>query len=57
MRLLLVLILAFFPGCAQLFGSLPSMQYCNEVKYERRGNQIELTARCAAPIGGGIPGL
>lgn len=57
MRLLLTTPVVLLTGCAQLFGSLPSLQYCSEVSYERNGNQIKLEARCQAPIGGGLPGL
>lgn len=56
MRTLLLLVLVALPGC-MLAGSLPSLQYCDEVTYQRSGNQIKLDARCRAPIGGGLPGL
>lgn len=34
-------------GCS----SLPSMQYCENVKYERTGNRIRVEADCHAPVG------
>ena len=40
-------------GCAAIAGNLPSMQHCTEVKYTRLGNQINVEAKCQAPIGGG----
>ena len=50
--LLAIAALMMLGGCQFLAGITPSLQYCSEVKYERRGNQITLEARCAAPIGG-----
>lgn len=48
----LLILLIMLNGCS----SLPSMQYCDKVKYERAGNLIHLEAECRAPVGGGIPG-
>lgn len=36
-------------GCA----ALPSMQYCDEVRYIRKGTDIHVEATCRAPVGGG----
>ena len=47
-------------GCAALVGNTPTMQYCSKVVYVRDGNKIQVSAECAAPIGGGslpVPGL
>jgi hypothetical protein len=41
---LLCLLLA---GCT----SLPSLQYCDRVSYERIGSHVELAASCSVPIG------
>lgn len=50
-RLLLAVLLAVLvlglAGCP----ALPSMQYCDEVSYTRRGTEIEIEAKCRAPIG------
>lgn len=40
-------------GCAYVAGSLPSMQHCDQVVYQRDGNQVSIYAKCRAPIGGG----
>lgn len=48
-----VLVVFLLSGCS----SLPTMQYCDQVKYERNGSQIHLEAECRAPIGGSLPGL
>lgn len=37
-------------GCS----SLPSMKYCDEVSYLRKGSQIEIHALCQAPVGGAL---
>jgi hypothetical protein len=44
---------ALLTGCADL----PTMQYCDKVKYERTGNLIVIEAECRAPVGMGAPGL
>lgn len=31
--------------------SLPSMQYCQQVTYQRHGNLIHIEASCQAPMG------
>lgn len=38
-------------GCTAI-STLPSMQYCSHVKYERNGVDIVVEAKCSAPIGG-----
>ena len=47
MKPLLVIALIALSGCA----ITPSLQYCSEVTYKRTGNQIDLSAKCSAPIG------
>lgn len=37
-------------GCA----ALPTLQHCDEVSYTRTGTQIEIHAKCRAPVGGGV---
>lgn len=44
--LYLSLVLALLSGCAQLAQNLPSLRYCDSVKYERAGRDINLTAHC-----------
>lgn len=48
----IVLLCLLLSGCAELIANAPSFQYCNEVRYTRTGNQIEVYAQCAAPLGG-----
>ena len=51
-----LLLIAALGGCAQLVGNLPTFEYCSDVTYVRHGNQIDVTAKCAAPIGqSGMP--
>jgi hypothetical protein len=52
--LVLVAFLFTLTGCVS---SLPTMQHCAHVKYERTGTDVKIEARCTAPIGGsGIGG-
>lgn len=53
MRVSIVLLVALCAGCAQLLANAPTFEYCQDFHYNRTGNQIEITAKCAAPIGGG----
>jgi hypothetical protein len=50
-----LLALGLLSGCA----GLPTMQYCETVKYERVGNKIHVEADCQAPVGVGVslPGM
>ncbi len=41
-------------GCSTVAGNLPTFEHCSDVSYTRKGNQIDVTAHCSAPIGGGI---
>jgi hypothetical protein len=51
MRWIGVVLCLVLTGCAQLAGSIPSLKYCSDVTYVRKGNQIDITAKCHAPIG------
>jgi uncharacterized protein YceK len=53
MKILLAICLIALSGCASILGSAPTFEYCNEVQYTRKGNQIDVVAHCNAPIGGG----
>lgn len=47
-------IIAFVIAMAVLLGgcsALPSMQNCHEVRYIRKGADIQIHAECRAPIG------
>lgn len=46
-----ILFIAILPGCAAV-SSLPTMQYCSKVKYERVGVDVTVMAECKAPVGG-----
>lgn len=53
-----LLLLTLLPGCAVLSAMgigpsdvLPSLKYCHEVNYERRGIDMEVTAKCRVPAG------
>lgn len=61
-KILLVVIASTLTGCAAIMGASPTFQYCQEVHYNRAGNQLDISAKCSAPIGGGslpipIPGV
>lgn len=43
-------------GCVGM-GSMPTVQNCEEVKYERIGVDIKVEAKCKVPMGGALPGL
>lgn len=49
--ILIVLLLPFIGGCAQLIGASPTFQHCNEVNYNRKGADIIVSARCQATLG------
>ena len=53
--LLLIAVAAFFvavlAGCSTV-SSLPTMQHCAHVKYERTGTEVTIQAECTAPVGG-----
>lgn len=53
MRYLIILTVALLAGCA----GLPSMQYCDNVQYSRKGNLIHIEADCRAPVDLGMPSL
>ena len=52
----LLLVAAFFMaamfGCSTVASSLPTMQHCAHVKYERTGTEVTIQAECTAPVGG-----
>lgn len=54
MKAILVGAAIVLSGCSQLAGNTPSLQYCSEVHYNRTGNQIEVQAKCQAPIGSSL---
>ena len=47
-RASLIIFLARMP----IIFTLPSMQHCQQVKYERVGTEITVEAKCTAPVGG-----
>ena len=49
-----LLIALVLPGCAAL-QQVPSLRYCDNVKYERMGREIVLTAHCFEAIEPAIP--
>ena len=54
MKALLIIALVALQGCAQLAGVTPSLQYCDEVDYQRKDATITLKAKCRAPIGSSL---
>lgn len=67
MKTLTLVVIACLAGCTtvaeQVAGNTPSLQYCSEVNYERKGADFTVTAKCQLPIGGSalivppLPGL
>ena len=51
MKTLLAILSFTMSGCAAV-SQLPSMEYCNKVKYERNERIMTITAECIAPYGG-----
>jgi hypothetical protein len=51
LALVLVAFLFTLTGCAGV-SSLPTMQHCAHVKYERTGTDVKIEAQCTAPVGG-----
>lgn len=45
---LVILLAALLAGC----GAIPTMKYCDEVTYTRKGGQVHIEARCQASVGG-----
>lgn len=45
-------LLLLLTGCGS---PLPTFQYCYQVEYKRLGNQMELQAKCNAPIADPVP--
>lgn len=54
MKTIVIIAALALTGCAHVAGILPSLQHCSDVKYERHANQIDLTAKCTAPIGASL---
>ena len=59
MRYALIVFLLATPGCTVLsalgLGAtdvLPSLKYCDDVKYIRNQTTLEVTAKCKVPAGG-----
>lgn len=46
---LLLIALLQLTSCAQVAQQLPTLSYCDEVKYSRTGHQIEIMAKCNTP--------
>lgn len=45
-------------GCASVVGALPTVKYCDHVKYERNGNKANIEAKdCILPMGTDLPGI
>lgn len=53
MKSLIAVVALALVGC----GSLPSMQYCHTVKYERKGIDIHIEADCRAAMTNTVLGL
>ena len=54
MRLLLILPLALLVGCTGLVSYapavFPSLEYCDNVVYIRKGNHVDVQASCRVPV-------
>ena len=51
MKLTLLLLTLTLAGCSAVAEFVPSMNHCSDVTYERHGQQIDIKAKCTAPIG------
>ena len=47
-KLTALIVVAFMSGCS----GLPTLDYCDHIKYERTGVKATLIAECTLPVGG-----
>jgi hypothetical protein len=54
MKLVLALLAMSLAGCAGTFAtavhSLPSVENCHDVTYERHGSDVKIDATCSVPV-------
>lgn len=48
---LIVCAFAVLTGCSAVAELIPSLKYCDAVDYKRVGVDINITAKCKAPVG------
>ena len=51
MKLSLLLLTLTLAGCSAVAELIPSLKYCEKVDYQRNGVNIDIKAKCTAPIG------
>jgi hypothetical protein len=57
MKTVIVLVVLLLAGCSAV-GALPTIKYCDHVRYERVGNKAEVHAEgCVIPMGTDLPGI
>lgn len=53
-RIIVISLATILSGCTALVGYapnfLPSLEYCDNVVYIRDGNQVNVQAKCRAPV-------
>lgn len=54
MRAAWLLLVVLLGGCA-LVSQVPSLRYCDSVKYERSGRSIEISAHCFEAVEPAFP--
>ena len=42
---------ALLTGCSAAAELIPSLKYCSQVDYQRNGVDIDIKAKCKAPVG------
>jgi uncharacterized protein YceK len=51
MKLTLLLLTLTLSGCSAVAEMIPSLKYCDKVDYQRNGVDIDIKAKCKAPVG------
>lgn len=53
----LCILTVLIAGCAAVAGVTPTLQLCSDVSYIRHGSNVDISAKCQAPITGLLRGL
>lgn len=51
MKALVLVAFLFLAGCSAVGELIPSLRYCSDVAYKRTGTDIDIQAKCRAPVG------
>ena len=51
MKFVLLFSFTLLTGCSAVAEMIPSLKYCSQVDYQRNGVDIDIKAKCKAPVG------